>query len=154
MLLLFSLENMKDRLAEAVETYRVAEEFAEILKQPESIINDYFIALKLESWVPEPAIKRAKKILGDLVFRYGFSEIQLDDFMTAEASDCLITPAIVIDTTEFTQDINELAHLRHAVSCGQEKGLLILGGGKQASHGVKFKPQRKKRFTSRYNKIH
>jgi|TARA_B110000971_G_scaffold218425_1_gene257155 hypothetical protein len=108
-----------------------------LLDQEESDIEQVLIFLKNERWIPKPTIDRAKRIIGRLLGDK-FSPEQINDFITAAGSDSLTPPGNVIDTVAFFQWIDELAHIRYAVSLGQDKGLLVLAG-EQASIGQKFR---------------
>lgn len=117
--------------------------FSEYLDASNKAVDDTLKQLfpRLPSWIPEPTVSRANRIILKLL-NQGLSVETIQEKIAEALKDNLTFPGTVTDPVAFSEEIYELASLRWAIKQGKEKGLLTLAG-KQASVGQKFMNGRK-----------
>jgi hypothetical protein len=118
------------------------------IERDEAVVDGAMSELygNLPKWVPAPAIDRARRTVQGLI-NGGFDAANIRARVAEElAGQSVLVPGIVRDAGAYFRAINELAHLKYAISRGKADGLLILAG-KQAAHGQTFLENRKQGFS-------
>lgn len=98
---------------------------------------------ELPAWFPLPRLENARRI----VYRLGhdgFTAEQIAKFTIDSMADKWTVPAIVRDSSAFIHAINELAHIKYALSLPDNECLEMLAG-KHAANGLESAQAYKRR---------
>jgi hypothetical protein len=97
---------------------------------------------ELPAWFPMPRLEHARRIVNQLG-NDGFTPDQIAKFAADEIADRLIVPGIVLDSVAFIHAVNELAHIKYALSLPDNECLEMLAGS-LAVTGIKKSAQAKR----------
>jgi hypothetical protein len=114
-------------------------------------LQEHALALiygELPSWFPAPRREHAERIIVQLL-NNSFSPEEIAGYVENEFTGKRFVPGTVKDSSAFLHAVNELAHIKYALSTSKEECLELLAGG-QAVKGVQFsaggKPKRGKEY--------
>ena len=82
---------------------------------------------ELPDWFLKPSVEHATRIVKQLG-NQGFTAEQIAKFTTDSMADKWIVPGTVEDSGAFIRAVNELAHIKYALSLPGMEGLEMLGG--------------------------
>lgn len=116
----------------------IGQRLESLLEREDEKIESALLLLygQLPQWFPSPRLEQARRIISQLT-NDGFTTQQIAKFANDELVDELIVPGIVRDSRAFIHLINELAHIKYALSLPENECLRLLSG-EQAAKGRKF----------------
>lgn len=98
---------------------------------------------EIPDWLPRSQLEQAKLIIGQLL-NTGFTPEQITQFVLDETDGNLVVPGIVQDFSAFLHLVNQLGHIKYALSLPQSEGVERLAGalavsGLKSAQGCKFR---------------